>query len=175
MRGENEAEQAAKSVEQGSPPHARGKYGHTKEDMLANRITPACAGKMSIGQDAQVLYWDHPRMRGENYSRYCYGWDLEGSPPHARGKSHALLASLFAAGITPACAGKISPEEVLLIALGDHPRMRGENSIDAQDTMPMEGSPPHARGKFALIQGRTLAGGITPACAGKIVRSAGYR
>ncbi len=91
---------------------------------------------------------DHPRMRGENAHLQVLGHSVQGSPPHARGKYHLCKSEKEQAGITPACAGKISYGSKNTFAAWDHPRMRGENRWNA-------------------VQDKTGTG-ITPACAGKI-------
>ena len=79
-----------------------------------------------------------------------------------------LMRMMKSLGITPACAGKIKLFDLLENLPWDHPRMRGENIIEAIFTAPKPGSPPHARGKYGAD--RPVAGGqgITPACAGKM-------
>ena len=46
MRGENIAAASVLCSSRGSPPHARGKYQHTRPAHGPHRITPACAGKI---------------------------------------------------------------------------------------------------------------------------------
>ena len=45
MRGENEAVEEESLVEEGSPPHARGKRKKEEEESRRRRLTPTCAGK----------------------------------------------------------------------------------------------------------------------------------
>ena len=49
-------------------------------------ITPACAGKTQKNAGSSYTNQDHPRMRGEDYSRICGVQVFIGSPPHARGR-----------------------------------------------------------------------------------------
>ena len=70
------------------------------------RITPACAGKTTQSCVGQLIYQDHPRMRGEDLKTVgSFLWKT-GSPPHARGRLVEGLLHLNGRGITPACAGK---------------------------------------------------------------------
>ena len=70
-------------------------------------------------------------------------------------------------GITPACAGKTVAVLTFQCLERDHPRMRGEDSIDCIESMSRRGSPPHARGRPSAPRLRILPSRITPACAGK--------
>ena len=52
---------------------------------------------------------------------------VQGSPPHARGRHHALSPGGSYDRITPACAGKTPCKQRLKGRCRDHPRMRGED------------------------------------------------
>ena len=107
-------------------------------------------------------------MRGENPRSPCGTTDCLGSPPHTRGKFKRRNLIKQALGITPACAGKISPDSPERGSGWDHPRMRGENCNFGVIIVLAQGSPPHARGKCHLALTACHQFGITPACAGKI-------
>ena len=70
-------------------------------------------------------------------------------------------------GITPAHAGK----SFIIIELDyvdwDHPRTCGEKRFDVIGNIIYKGSPPHMRGKAALLWVLELYYRITPAHAGK--------
>ena len=106
-------------------------------------------------------------MRGEDTEWLLDALDKAGSPPHARGRRAHGVVPRITARITPACAGKTSPGQSRRDAAPDHPRMRGEDDGDVEDTVRMLGSPPHARGRPAKYKGEHNAHRITPACAGK--------
>ena len=55
----------------------------------------------------------------------------------------------------------------------DHPRLCGEKCTHTQITSYQGGSPPPMRGKEYKQQSEQLAAGITPAYAGKSVKSKG--
>ena len=131
----------------GSPPHARGRPGHSVHVRAGQGITPACAGKT-----APFV----PMERAET-----------GSPPHARGRLVFSSALPCVRGITPACAGKTLTALSNRLGRGDHPRMRGEDGGRFRAPPSRGGSPPHARGRLVAKRPEVLAGGITPACAGK--------
>ena len=147
MRGEDEALHRARPGLRGSPPHARGRLHVVPLAFRHARITPACAGKTSVGFLSVLLGG--------------------GSPPHARGRHPRRNQRGRYPRITPACAGKTFRFHVDDHELQDHPRMRGEDSHKAMPENARSGSPPHARGRRRRpLRGRH-AGGITPACAGK--------
>ena len=66
MRGEdpNTLMTLSSSVE--TPPHARGRPGHTEDSSRRRGNTPACAGKTVFNPSASRLVLKHPRMRGED-------------------------------------------------------------------------------------------------------------
>ena len=147
MRGEDRPILGRPSNIPGSPPHARGRRPRPPSSPHARRITPACAGK--------TLSASSPKSR------------KQGSPPHARGRLSFVFFLVLDAGITPACAGKTRRKGTRHRGIRDHPRMRGEDKLNALGLPRRTGSPPHARGRLENDAGRAAAGGITPACAGK--------
>ena len=66
MRGEDSPAGFAKSLGNGSPPHARGRRPPAQRRRRAGRITPACAGKTRSAHRESRRRRDHPRMRGED-------------------------------------------------------------------------------------------------------------
>ena len=86
MRGEKRFPFERLAVDEGSPPHARGKVSKFHSPNLAGGITPACAGKRHNALSNPFQFKDHPRMRGEKaHIQWKIGLPT-GSPPHARGK-----------------------------------------------------------------------------------------
>ena len=147
MRGEDMTHLTEATKTSGSPPHARGRLSHSSSVMY---------------RDA-----DHPRMRGEDLARSPDCCGLVGSPPHARGRPLGDVAQRAYARITPACAGKTGGGVLGWLVWGDHPRMRGEDSLRARGRGLPAGSPPHARGRPPVSRPRSGNTWITPACAGK--------
>ena len=131
----------------------------------------------------------HPRMRGEESPQAAGGFSESESPPRARGRVFRMVLLFTAIGITPACAGKRmtawllqslpaeSPPRargrehflpVRRIEVGNHPRVRGEESPRRRKKPGREEeSPPRARGRALAPLVPYLRLGITPACAGK--------
>ena len=91
---------------------------------------------------------------------------MMGSPPHARGIRICALLGCICVGITPACAGNTWRGTKQMKDNGDHPRMRGEYTLQVVPRKSLSGSPPHARGiRFSKLKYFRIFG-ITPACAG---------
>ena len=129
MRGEDSSMSRAASRQAGSPPHARGRHYELNRPEGWERITPACAGKTPQAVAVARCRSDHPRMRGEDMLPVPKFRRMYGSPPHARGRLLNLGVCRGDGGITPACAGKTRNADWTAANLGDHPRMRGEDSF----------------------------------------------
>ena len=74
-----------------------------------------------------LLYWDHPRLRGEHFVSTVHLNPIAGSPPPTRGtlKHKRVYRSLR--GITPAYAGNTFITLFISVIPWDHPRLRGEH------------------------------------------------
>ena len=147
MRGENTKTMRFTFTADGSSPHARGKRIHILLVRSMVRLIPACAGKTSQPISKVCTAGAHPRMHGEN-SRGCRkNAPSGGSSPHARGKLCSLPVLSGLLGLIPACAGKTVESELKVAEARAHPRMRGENTLEASVPFQLWGSSPHARGK----------------------------
>ena len=134
-------------------------------------ITPADAGK-TIRVDSYFLcYKDHPRGCGENLWATTTPTVRTGSPPRMRGKPSRLAVPRFGIRITPAGAGKTRTENCRICKEQDHPRRCGENFGSTACRRGSVGSPPQVRGKLASGAARRRRPGITPAGAGKTLRT----
>ena len=89
-----------------------------------------------------------------------------GSSPHARGAPGHTFEGLTNPRIIPACAGSTSAAQAAFNKGMDHPRMRGEHIMFAQNKIGSMGSSPHARGARHLRDQVRPRRGIIPACAG---------
>ena len=147
MCGEKRTSYAVQQLDQGSPPHVRGKAPRLPQWAPITRITPACAGKRELSILVYCVSEDHPRMCGEKPAAGSKKERKTGSPPHVRGKALCLKGSRLDAGITPACAGKRLHGRPSSCQFRDHPRMCGE--------------------KLLYQTSSSLSPWITPACAGK--------
>ena len=74
--------------------------------LIAERITPAYAGKSICMFLCRNVGQDHPRLCGEKSSYIVDLARYTGSPPPMRGKGSKPKICLASTGITPAYAGK---------------------------------------------------------------------
>ena len=72
---------------------------------------------------------DHPRIRGTNFKKSFVIKTIAGSPPHTRDKYLAEWLADYYKGITPAYAGQIGCRNKSHSRKGDHPRIRGTNTL----------------------------------------------
>ena len=98
-----------------------------------------------------------------------------GSPPRVRGKAKPRNHVCILYRITPACAGKSSVFGLNTSIVGDHPRVCGEKVRSGHTHSGRGGSPPRVRGKVLPRGEKPLQKGITPACAGKRLRTSSRR
>ena len=114
-----------------------------------------------------VIWGSPPRMRGK---RVCAGIRCRASgitPAHAGKTPFSYLTLIAETRITPAHAGKTETCFSPSLLARDHPRACGENHLVTNQKQPKLGSPPRMRGKPGISLKATIAGGITPAHAGK--------
>ncbi len=174
-RGEAAKGYASLLMGKGGPPLARG-------SRLAGLLlgggagwTPARAGKPPTRANLSRGSWVDPRSRGEAFTSHVSTPRIPGGPPLARGSLTGKLAASYLRGWTPARAGK--PTQVVrhdpLEAVD--PRSRGEASSRAKAMTSESGGPPLARGSHPRECVGDLAGGWTPARAGKPPRPASCR
>src|SRR6218665_796152 len=91
----------------GSPPHVRGGFFPNCTEIFGAGFTPACAGRIRLGQCGGVGGGVHPRMCGADVTDSFTVTLESGSPPHVRGGFFEYPAGVFHDGFTPACAGRI--------------------------------------------------------------------
>ena len=145
----------------------RGKDTRYSADEIAERITPAYAGKSQKSYIFCGFSKDHPRICGEKVTNERKSMQERGSPPHMRGKVISSIRCSAADRITPAYAGKSNLQKKYKEGDMDHPRICGEKFIPAATRVPSIGSPPHMRGKAAGDRQERGRHRITPAYAGK--------
>ena len=106
-------------------------------------------------------------MRGEEFSSQFCGWNPLELPPHARRRVFLPVLWLEPIGITSACAEKRRSLVGLTDAARNYLRMRGEELIAWTPERLAAELPPHARRRAWTNAGKTVAFGITSACAEK--------
>ena len=152
----------------GSPPHTREECIRFNDIMLNTRITPAYAGRIWRRRWKNKGEWDHPRIRGKNFTLDFFFRYSEGSPPHTREESFRIVQHWLEPGITPAYAGRINTFKGCALIDRDHPRIRGKNLVSGIGGAIGTGSPPHTREEWLKQLERKLKDRITPAYAGRI-------
>ena len=145
--GENTQSLSSCTATRGSPPQVRGKPSVSQLSVRTLRITPAGAGKTLMFVVRIAAFADHPRRCGENPWTHRGLMTVKGSPPQVRGKPINVRSPFYLTGITPAGAGKTSPERPLRGDCRDHPRRCGENEAAEPQPDGIQGSPPQVRGK----------------------------
>ena len=119
----------------------------------------------------RILLWDHPRLCGEKSKLLLANFSIYGSPPPMRGKGQDFRFAFNTSRITPAYAGKSFAKQKKSCNGWDHPRLCGEKRLTPADRSAKQGSPPPMRGKAVDLMIGLRSVGITPAYAGKSLRS----
>ena len=156
------------------PPRMRGKISRVRDDLARVGITPAYAGKSRGPRKGSRCRQDHPRVCGEKEMLAQAGAIWVGSPPRMRGKVWPMSTPLSPVRITPAYAGKRTPYIPMSSTPRDHPRTCGEKIEYTGIHRVVLGSPPHMRGKVALLGEGQVKLGITLAYARKSETAAGH-
>ena len=89
-----------------------------------------------------------------------------GSSPHTRGAQWVAEVSKATGGIIPAYAGSTRYALVTAVKSRDHPRIRGEHTVNIQSGTQGQGSSPHTRGAPGPRRRVHRRRGIIPAYAG---------
>ena len=114
LRGTNTFTHSLKPLTVGSPPLARDKYMNQYPTTNIFGITPACAGQMFDINLLLAVAQDHPRLRGTNLCQRGIALAVLGSPPLARDKFLNVFVDIVLLRITPACAGQILKDLIIL-------------------------------------------------------------
>ena len=149
----------------------RGKHNCKCGGRCCSRITPADAGKTEVAQTMLEGWKDHPRGCGENRTIINFIKVQHGSPPRMRGKLPFSEYISYIVRITPADAGKTADYNIAGVKTQDHPRGCGENVVAVLIPSSISGSPPRMRGKLRKKTPIIIIIRITPADAGKTLRS----
>src|SRR6218665_2459455 len=130
----------------GSLPHVRGGCRQFFIEMLVQRFTPACAGRIFEVSRKSFFKRVHPRMCGAD--DVDIGWRVtnSGSPPHVRGGLGLWRPGAVCMRFTPACAGRIDSDSDSESDSEVHPRMCGAEIEGPSGFLTSSGSPPHVRG-----------------------------
>ena len=153
--------------EEGPPPRMRGRHAGRVYNPDGVGTTPAYAGKTPPGAPPPRSCGDHPRVCGEDEKELATQARDQGPPPRMRGRPGYPLQRGGSGGTTPAYAGKTRESHTRVGVVGDHPRVCGEDHGRNPSKRENRGPPPRMRGRLARLRRRAMAGGTTPAYAGK--------
>ena len=151
----------------GTSPPARGKPVIKHSDGRVERNIPACTGKTHPLPNCVRRGAEHPRLHGENPERQKRRYARNGTSPPARGKRIYKAHYLKTPRNIPACTGKTRPTCTPRMRRSEHPRLHGENEIDAALLTPDGGTSPPARGKPSYPRPECRTSRNIPACTGK--------
>ena len=167
MRGENLDDWRQLVGIEGTSPRARGKHSPSMFSTSSSRNIPACAGKTAGIDQADANRQEHPRVRGENREVFEGEDFYSGTSPRTRVKQVVDAEKRLDLGNIPAHAGKTLHQTGAENHAAEHPRARGENTLDMMLQEPTRGTSPRTRGKpHPQARSQTPIGNI-PAHAGK--------
>ena len=166
IRGEHVVRIPVGRPPRGSSPHTRGARYQGRIMAFSFRIIPAYAGSTSSALPTSTRRADHPRIRGEHRPTGKGPSGGAGSSPHTRGARGDMSVYFTICGIIPAYAGSTKMKQKGKGKTADHPRIRGEHTLDSPTRHPRGGSSPHTRGALRRPQSRHRGWRIIPAYAG---------
>ena len=129
--GENEARASTLVRTIGSSPRGRGKRRRNRVSGTDTGLIPAWAGKTTRRESHPDRTSAHPRVGGENRQALCTSPTRQGSSPRGRGKRRRNRIRGPDPGLIPAWAGKTPPTPRPGRHRPAHPRVGGENRVDA--------------------------------------------
>ncbi len=165
-RGEHSLARFMAAMPAGSSPLARGTLRSNFPQDRRGRFIPARAGNTGSAPKKPSPTAVHPRSRGEHSGCLRPKLAVNGSSPLARG---TLVAGFYFADrsrFIPARAGNTQPPGLLSIPPPVHPRSRGEHFAVLDETAPVGGSSPLARGTHGCRADRRRTRRFIPARAG---------
>ncbi len=165
--GENPKSPSNRFLDPGSSPRGRGKQSCRCVPWVLSRLIPAWAGKTAAVERLTVRVPAHPRVGGENAYEAVERRRGSGSSPRGRGKPQSILTGRLWPGLIPAWAGKTSAVLRNNWRSRAHPRVGGENILNATKDDWREGSSPRGRGKPPGDRADRPRGRLIPAWAGK--------
>ena len=166
-RGENLGSNNWGLCVRGTSPRTRGKLWVRACWGLCGRNIPAHAGKTHPKLQRSVPPSEHPRARGENYTKRFIVRSALGTSPRMRGKRLPGIPSWLSQRNIPAHAGKTTEIDKRFDYRTEHPRARGENPPQCTALSEIIGTSPRTRGKPRRRKTRTANRRNIPAHEGK--------
>ena len=134
----------------GSSPRVRGTETSRDKTSTNNRFIPACAGNRPGRARAAEGVAVHPRVCGEQMSPKPRSSRTAGSSPRVRGTGPHVTSRRCMVRFIPACAGNSFGHVVIPMSVSVHPRVCGEQSLNATSELKESGSSPRVRGTVFL-------------------------
>ena len=165
-RGEYKHNDLVTLMQNGSSPLSRGIRAGRMDSDRSGGIIPALAGNTMARAGLHPGAVDHPRSRGEYFTRATSGTRRSGSSPLSRGIRRPKAYVERRVGIIPALAGNTIAFLKAVSTKPDHPRSRGEYLMVMLRSFCVGGSSPLSRGILLQTSARPHHGRIIPALAG---------
>ncbi len=146
LRGEHYRPATIPSTCWGSSPLTRGAPDRDIGQRVKCRLIPAYAGSTPPRELIRTRTGAHPRLRGEHASSRAAIASAEGSSPLTRGARDVATRQRGKRGLIPAYAGSTQLIRNDLMAVGAHPRLRGEHHFARFYCAFRAGSSPLTRG-----------------------------
>ena len=189
--GENSKPAHLHNSRKGTSPRMRGKRFLVPSAAVGARNIPAYAGKTFTLFSLIFLYWEHPRVCGENIHSHRIRQTQTGTSPRMRGKPTPVTSKKSSSRNIPAYAGKtygpyaqrnqpaehprVCGENPLGWLMGpeggEHPRVCGENQQHHWPPLWCSGTSPRMRGKRKEVTMQAIELRNIPAYAGKTAQS----
>ncbi len=150
----------------GSSPRGRGTVHPTKGVMAVLRFIPAWAGNSDEHLLLLRFVAVHPRVGGEQDGSISVGAEPPGSSPRGRGTARSGQPALRGGRFIPAWAGNSRRSDREARRRTVHPRVGGEQSLEALAGVWKSGSSPRGRGTAARGALAHVAIRFIPAWAG---------
>jgi hypothetical protein len=164
--GDDNSSQSVATSTTGTAPRVRGRRSWTRLRRRDDRNSPACAGTTHTAGRTGTPSTEQPRVCGDDPVVRCADGTEYGTAPRVRGRRGVHLQRRAKAGNSPACAGTTLGNVSATGALGEQPRVCGDDEDAEGVDNPFAGTAPRVRGRRThrrRICGRRRN---SPACAG---------
>ncbi len=165
--GEDANSIVSKVSKYGTPPRRRGGPHHRRYGGVADRNTPASAGRTSAACSTPSATSEHPRVGGEDLARVSRVGAGGGTPPRRRGGQDDADRQRAVRRNTPASAGRTPAPRRPHPGTPEHPRVGGEDSTSTCAQRCPTGTPPRRRGGRGPELKEAPVRRNTPASAGR--------
>ena len=164
--GEQACSSSAQDGASGSSPRGRGTDPDKIEQIYDARFIPAWAGNRGAIATMSKSISVHPRVGGEQDSRYEFAIVIVGSSPRGRGTARQPPDARYRCRFIPAWAGNSVFHHQTVVLRAVHPRVGGEQRTRDERVLDKPGSSPRGRGTASRLVALALMSRFIPAWAG---------